>query len=99
MTYEIRLKRGFFKTQPYYLTIASGQIILTPKELLGDKRLVIRDSDLTSICVTRTKTSGEIEIVTPQDTYVGHFVPPIDFVELGQVFTAAFGRKFALHSL
>lgn len=96
MTYEIKLKVGFFKTQPYCLTITGGQIILTPQEDGVDDRPVIDNSELTSICIIKTMKSGEFEIITPGGIYVGTFAPQTDLEKVRHVFARAFGPKFVM---
>lgn len=96
MTYEIKLKKGFFKTQPYLLTVADGQIILTSQGESADNRLVIGNSEVTSICIIMTMRSGEIEIVTPGAIYIGIFAPLTDMEKVRQVFSKEFANKIVL---
>ena len=52
MTFDIKLKTGFFKTRSYYLTIGQGRLVLTPQDDPDDSPLVINACLLyTSRCV------------------------------------------------
>jgi hypothetical protein len=94
LTFKIRLKTGFFKTQPYYLTIGQGQIILTPQEDMEKGRLIISEADLQSVCITRQQLSaGELEIITRSGACVGIFSDETDLEEVSSVFSREFGPK------
>lgn len=97
MTYKIKLKAGFFKTQPYSLIISQGQIILTPQEDSGNGRLVIGKNDLRSVCLIKKDLgSGEFEIVTHSGIYIGSFAPQTDLEEVRHALAKEFGKKVIL---
>lgn len=97
MTFEIRLKAGFFKTQAYYLTVGSGQIIMTPQENDGKERVVINKDELQSVSLmSRNWTSAEMEIVTPTNIYVGSLAEPTDLKKLASNLEQEFGAKYVL---
>lgn len=95
MTFEIRLKAGFFKTQAYYLTIEAGQIILTPVDNASIEREVIEREELKSVSIiSRTMNSGELEIATQKQIYLGSISPSADLEELTRNLAQEFGDKF-----
>jgi len=101
MTFEIKLKAGFFKTSRYSLTIDNKQILLIPQKDSNDDsengKLVIDDNDLKSVCIIKGNLgAGEIEIVAQSGIYIGNFVSQTNLEEVGQVFANEFGNKFTL---
>lgn len=98
MTFEIKLKVGFFKTQAYYLTIAGEQIILTPQDSSETERLVIERKELKSVSIiSRNVTSADLEITTHRHTYLGSISPSDDLKELTRNLAQEFGDKFIFH--
>lgn len=97
VTYEIKLKEGFFKTQVYYLTVGSGQIILTPQEHDDKDQVVINGDELQSVSImSRNRTSPELEIVTSTNIYDGNLSAQIDLKKLAGDLDQEFGLKFVL---
>jgi hypothetical protein len=88
MTFDVRLKTGFFKTQPYFLTISQGQIILTPQDADDDGRLVIDADNVQSIYLT----SGEFEIITDV-IYTGILPAHTNIKQLSHLLATEFGEK------
>lgn len=89
MTFDVKLKTGFFKTQSYYLTISQGQLVLTPQDGLDDSRLVIDAHNLQSIYLT----AGEFEIIADV-IYTGSFAPHTNLNQLSYLLATEFGEKF-----
>ncbi|KUG02693.1 hypothetical protein ASZ90_019918 [hydrocarbon metagenome] len=99
MTFDIKLKVGFFKTQPYYLAIRPGQIIMTPQEDQEDGSLVIEDKELQSVSITRRKLhSMELEIVSHSITLIGSFASQTDMEEAAKNLAREFKHKFIFGS-
>lgn len=95
MTFEIKIKAGFFKTQNYYLTVEAGQIILTPREDSENRRLVIEDHNLKSVSIiSRNTYSGELEITTHSNTYIGSINLQTGMEEITKKLAQEFGSKF-----
>jgi len=95
VTFEIKLKAGFFKTQTYYLTVEAEQIILTPLDDPETERQVIDKKELKSISIySRNMTSGELEIITHSNTYLGSISSSADLEELTRCLALEFGDKF-----
>ncbi|NLB54004.1 MAG: hypothetical protein GX808_13855 [Syntrophomonadaceae bacterium] len=95
MIIEIKMKEGFFKTQPYYMTIETGKIILTPQDDSDSKRLVIEEQELRSVSITSTNmTLGELEITTRDHIYIGNLTSHNDLGEIANHFAREFGEKF-----
>ncbi len=95
VTFEIKLKVGFFKTQDYYLTIAGEQIILTPRDSSETERLVIAREELKLVSIiSRNLTCADLEIRTPTNTYLGRISPSDDLKELSSHLVQEFGDKF-----
>ena len=99
MTFEIKLKVGFFKTQPYDLVIRLGQIILTPQEDQEYGSLVIEDKELQSVSITRRKLhSMELEIVAHSIVLIGSFASQTDMEEAAKILSREFKDKFIFSS-
>ncbi|MDD2555552.1 MAG: hypothetical protein PHN17_04280 [Syntrophaceticus sp.] len=97
VTFEIRLKAGFFKTQVCYLKVGSGQIILIPQEHDGNDRVVINGDELQSVNImSRNLTYAELEIVTTTNIYVGSLAAETDLKKLAVNLGQEFGAKFVL---
>lgn len=94
MTFEIKLKAGFFKTLRYCLAVDHRQILLTPQDDSQSEVLLINDYELKSIYIVRgSLRAGEIEIVTQNDSYLGNFASHTDMEEVYRVFAREFGKK------
>ena len=98
MTFEIKVKVGFFKTQPYQLTFGPGQIILTPLEDIDNGLLVIKGQDLKSVSIMRRMPSGEIEIATHSNTFIGTFNSQSDLEDVAKILSKGFSAKFTFHN-
>lgn len=96
LTFEIRLKAGFFKTQVYYLTVGSGQIVLTPLERDGNDRVVINGDELQSVSMMNRGNHAELEIVASTNIYVGSLAAQTDIKKLAGNLDREFGAKFVL---
>ena len=96
MTFKIKLKRGFFKTELYDLSISSDLLILTPTDYPSPS-LEITKEELKSIAfIARENSEGEIEIITNDVIYNGNLLNGEDNAFLGQVLYKEFGNKFTL---
>lgn len=99
MTFEIKVKIGFFKTQPYQLTFGPGQIILTPLEDIDNGLLVMEGRDLKSVSIMRRNlTSGEIEIVTHSNTFIGSFNSQRDLEDVAKILSKEFSAIFTFQN-
>lgn len=98
MSYKIKLKVGFFKTQLCTVEINSQQISLIPQEN-GAKSIIIKNDALKTAGFITNDNRGdeELEIVTVDATYRGTLVDKNDFTDLSQVLYQEFGKKFILH--
>lgn len=95
MTFEIKIKAGFFKKQPYYLTIETGQIILTPQSEAENGRVVIDDKDLKAVSIiSKNMNSSEMEIITYSNTYIGSINLQTGMEEITKKLAQEFGSKF-----
>jgi hypothetical protein len=95
LTFEIKMKAGFFKTQAYCLTAESGQIVLTPLDNLEMEPQVIEWEELKSVSIiSRNMTSAELEIAAHGRTYVGSISSTADLEEIIRNFAREFGHKF-----
>jgi len=93
--FEVRLKAGFFKTQLYFMSIAGGQIVLTPQEHFANGRLIIAEDDLESVGITSwDMVDGELEIATSHRVYLGRFVSSTDLEAVARSLCREFGSKF-----
>jgi len=91
MTFDIKLKTGFFKTRSYYLTIGQGRLVLTPQDDSDDSPLVINAHQLQSIYLT----AGEFEIIA-DSIYTGSFGPQTNLNQLSYLLATEFGDKFSV---
>lgn len=89
MTFDVKLKIGFFKTQSYFLTISQGQIVLTPQDGNENSRLVIDAHNIQSIYLT----TGEFEIISDV-IYTGSFSAHTNLNQLSYLLATEFGEKF-----
>lgn len=98
MTFEIKLKTGFFKTQCYYLTVGHRQILLTPREADNEK-FIIDDNELISICIFKKSCqTGEFEIITQSRVYIVNFAIQTNLEEVCQSFVKEFDNKLISRS-
>ncbi|MGI5912551.1 MAG: hypothetical protein ACOX6E_08260 [Syntrophomonadaceae bacterium] len=99
MIFKIRLQTGFFRTQLYYITIAHGQIVLTPQEINLNQKLVISEGDLQSVSIMRRDLLAVgFEIITRNGLYTGSFTEEIELEKLSRVLAEQFGYKFILQN-
>jgi len=91
MTFEVKLKAGFFRTRSFYLTIGQGRLVLTPQDSTDDSRLVIDAHQLQSIYLT----AGEFEIIA-DSIYTGSFAPHTNLNQLSYLLATEFGEKFSV---
>jgi hypothetical protein len=89
LTFDVKLKTGFFKTRSYSLTIGPGQLVLTPQDGSDDSPLVIDAHDLQSIYLT----AGEFEIIAGV-IYTGSFAPHTNLNQLSYLLATEFSEKF-----
>jgi len=95
MTYEIKLKTGFFKTEEYILDVSKTQTTLTPKDKLETSNIVIEASELISLTITKGKNYlTEFEIHSRDCTYTGIIDRRYSFDQLIYDFTKELGDKF-----
>lgn len=95
MTFEIKMKVGFFKTQAYCLTTESGQIVLTPLGNSEMERQVIEWEELKSVSIiSQNMTSVELEIAAHSHTYFGSISSSADLEEIIRNLAREFGNKF-----
>jgi len=95
VTYEIRFKTGFFKTQCYILNIFERKMILTPREKDKLEQIVIIDKDLIAVEIINKDSSGaEIEIKTKNESYFGIITTGIDQLLLTLI--REFGNKITV---
>lgn len=91
MTFEVKLKTGFFRTRSYYLTIGQGRLVLTPQDSTDDVCVVIDASQLQSIYLA----AGEFEVIA-DNIYTGSFAPHTNLYQLSCLLATEFGEKFSV---
>ncbi len=97
MTFKIKLKVGFFKTQFYNLAINDGKLILTPFDN-KENDLVINDNQLKSVNFIQWESrEGELEIITHDAVYLGSLAEKDDFAKLFPILSKELGSKFLIH--
>ncbi|HHV15412.1 MAG TPA: hypothetical protein GXX58_02395 [Gelria sp.] len=98
MPYNVRLRAGFFKTQPYVLDIVGKQIVLYPKHATDMEKFVIDEHDLNTISIIKgIKNLTEFEIKTQTGIYIGIIDSRTNLEELLCDLTREFGRKFIIN--
>lgn len=95
LTFAIKLKTGFFKTQPFFLTISQGRIILESLEDPIQGRIIIGEEDLESVCLIRRRNPAtvELEIMTVFGSYVAGLSESVSCEELTRAFNEEFGCR------
>ncbi|MDD3655035.1 MAG: hypothetical protein PHO01_12825 [Desulfotomaculaceae bacterium] len=94
MTFEIKLRVGFFKTRCYRLIIAHRKILLTPHDD-NNEQIIIDDKELISIDISKKGCkTGELEIISQNRVYIGNFVHQRNLKEVCRFFAGEFGNKF-----
>ncbi|HZK44592.1 MAG TPA: hypothetical protein VFC73_09965 [Syntrophomonadaceae bacterium] len=97
MTFKIKLKVGYFKTELYNLAISEGNITLSPLDNKADF-LFIENSELKSVgYIKRENREGELEIITSDTIYTGTLLASDSLVELYKTLSKELGNKFAFH--
>lgn len=91
MTFEVKLKTGFFRTRSYYLTIGQGRLVLTPQDSTDDVCVVIDASQLQSIYLA----AGEFEVIA-DNIYTGSVAPHTNLYQLSCLLATEFGEKFSV---
>jgi hypothetical protein len=98
MPYNVKLRCGFFKTQPYILNILAKQIVLSPKDEDGMGNFVIDEHELNAISIIKgNKNVTEFEIKTQTEAYLGTFDSSINLEQLLCDLAREFGRKFIIN--
>lgn len=94
MTFEVKLKAGFFKTLCYYLTVRHGQISLTPHDS-DDEKFIINNNELISMYIfEKSSQTGGIEIITQSRVYTLNFAIQSNLDDVRRAFAKEFGSKF-----
>lgn len=97
MTFEIKLKSGFFRTESWYLTLRPGQLTMTPQDGDPNRRRVMAQEEVQSICIIRHNSrAGDVEIVSRDVTYVGSFTTPGDMEEAARILAQIFPSRFSM---
>lgn len=97
MTFVIKIKSGFFKTESWFLTLSPGQLIIAPQDGDSNRRRVIGQDEVQSICIIRHNSRlGDLEIVSRDRTYVGSFTVPGDMEEAARILAGEFRSRFSM---
>lgn len=98
MPYNVKLRCGFYKTQPYVLDIVGKQIVLYPKHATDMDKYVIDEYDLNTISIIKgIKNLTEFEIKTQTGVHLGTLESSSNLEELLCDLTREFGRKFIIN--
>ncbi len=97
MTFEIKVRSGFFKTETWYLNLRPGQLTMTPQDGDLSRRRVISQEEVQSICIIQHNSRvGDLEIVSQDATYLGSFTVPGDMEEAARILARMFRSRFSL---
>jgi len=97
LTYELKLKTGFFKTEFYDLCIYDDKIVLVSKENTALQEIVITKKDLNSISlINKNSKFFEIEIRTQQGIFIGNLSTSFDSKELLRILVKNFDGKILI---
>lgn len=97
MTFEIKLKSGFFRTESWFLTLSPGQLIMTPQDGDFHRRRVTNQEEVQSICIIRHNSRvGDLEIVSRDGTWVGSFTVPGDMEEAARILAGEYRSRFSM---
>jgi hypothetical protein len=91
MTFEVRLKTGFFKTSLYVLEIEHNLLRLISLEQ-NDTKILIPSNEMLSVIMSKTKKPC-FEIVTCSKSYTGVFASDIDFHKALSMFKHYYSGK------
>ncbi len=80
MSFEIRLKTGFYATKLYDLLISKNKLVLSSAEA-GDDVITILDKDILNVTIIKKKHS-EIEVQTSDKIFQGILCDNSNFEEI-----------------
>ena len=80
LSFEFRLKTGFFETKLFALLIRKAKLVLSPTES-AEQTITVAEKDIRGITL-KNKKSLEIEIQTEDMIYQGVFSNKADFKKI-----------------
>lgn len=93
MSWQIKLKTGFFETKPYRLTVSPQAIGLLPQDK-AQNAITIAGEQLLCVSLTRqAKDKAELEIRTGRSVYICSLLSADDISGAEAALKAAFDRK------
>lgn len=93
MSWQIKLKTGFFETKPYRLTVSPHAIRLSPQDN-AQNAITIAGEQLLCVSLTRqAKDKAELEIRTGRSVYICSLLSADDISGAEAALKAAFDRK------
>ncbi len=93
MTFDIKLKVGFFKTRGYCLTVGHKQIFLTPHDA-DYEEYIINDKELIYIGISKkSRQLAGLEIATNRSVYIGSIAIHKNIGIISRLFIREFGNK------
>ncbi|WP_409227932.1 hypothetical protein [Gudongella sp. SC589] len=97
MSYQVKLKSGFFKTLRYRMSIEEDQLILRPELPEGFDLIAIKNEDVLELGFIRFPGGRiEFEIITTGAYYFGCISPETDLDVLIQALKKSFGRRLSV---
>lgn len=92
MSYEIKLRTGFFESSLFSLSVSPGLIQFIPIESTDKSSIIINEKDLVAITLLKNKT-GEIDIETYNQILTGTFTKKIDLKKVVKDFKKNINKK------
>ena len=81
MSYQVKLKTGFYETTLYDLSLSQDKIQFIPLENTEKEVITIKSDDLITITLTK-RTHSEIEVLARNRIFTGTFIQDPDLREL-----------------
>jgi hypothetical protein len=95
MTWQIKLKDGFFRTVPCEMSLVSNQMRLAPVDPQKEVLVELSDHDIISICLNqRQEPFPEIEIQTRKGVLIAFMMNLEDKEPLIQALYGAYRSRF-----
>lgn len=99
LTYELKLRTGFFKTEQYNLGVNENKIVLAPKKNQMLQEIIIMPENLKSISLSNKNNNlFELEIQTQQGIFVGDLLTAVNIKRLLIMLNKNFAGKFIFKS-
>lgn len=92
--FKLNLKTGFFKSEPYIVTVTDEALTFVRNRGKTRKsKNIIPCGDVKSIAIFG-RSPAELEVRTEKEVFIGALQEPVDLVAVSEVLQAVFGIRF-----